>query len=64
MISKREDRKTNWNFPADDINAEGTPVLLFSFSSSPFFPFFFSFLFFFSSLLAGTILLETVSAVR
>lgn len=64
MISKREDRKTNWNFPADDINAEGTPVLLFSFSSSSFFPFFFSFLFFFSSLLAGTILLETVSAVR
>ena len=47
VISKREDRKTNWNFPADDINAEGTPVLLFSFSSSPFFPFFFSFLFFF-----------------
>lgn len=61
MTLKGKDRKTNWNFPRDDINAEGRPVLLFL----PFLlPFLSSFFFLFSSLLAGTILLETVSAVR
>lgn len=60
MTLKGKDRKTNWNFPRDDINAEGRPVLLFLLFLLPFLS---SFLFF-SSLLAGTILLETVSAVR
>lgn len=60
MTLKGKDRKTNWNFPRDDINAEGRRVLLFLLFLLPFLS---SFLFF-SSLLAGTILLETVSAVR
>lgn len=47
MTLKGKDRKTNWNFPRDDINAEGRPVLLFLPFLLPFLSsFFFSFFFF------------------